>query len=407
MSVIYTARCRVTQMFVRIGKRRLAGRKQYVATGAGSLFDLGQILRDQQVKKPMVVLGAGTERAGEKLLQLLAQEDVGYTVWQELSATPTAADVERLHLAVQSQNCDGIIVLGDGSEIDAAKIAAARSVSGGLSVMEMVGRRRLPRRKVPPVVAIPSVGGSGAESVYSAVIADETKNRFVIEGAALLPAVAILDPELTEDATRDQVADAGLDGLCRAVEAYLAASPGDKKTKIWAAQAVEKLFDSLEQCWNSGGSVKERGDMLSASRLGARAFSTVGGGYVRAMILAAQSVCAVSFREACATIMPTVLEKYGISAEDTLAELAERIGMAPESGRNERSAAVIGRIRGMIFRMGLPDALEGVNADQVEEIADLTAAANFRSVSPVVWSAAECRDVVLSACAKPDGKMNG
>ena len=71
-----------------------------------------------------------------------------------------------------------------------------------------------------------------------------------------------------------------------------------------------------------------------------------------------------------------------------------------EGSRSERAAALIARLRSTAFRMGLPDQLEGVTAAQAADIADLAAAlANPRSISPVVWTAEDCHDLILSVCA--------
>ena len=149
--------------------------------------------------------------------------------------------------------------------------------------------------------------------------------------------------------------------------------------------------------------MKDRTDMLSASRIVGRAASVTGGGYARALIRAAQVVCDLPFREACGAILPAVLEKYGNYAVDKLALLAVLSDVTEDGSRSERAQALIGRLRSTVFRLGLPDMLEGVTAAQAADIADLAAAtANPRSVSPVVWTAEDCHDLILSVCVPED-----
>lgn len=400
MSLMTAARCRMAQVFVRLGRKLHPARKQHLETGAGAVFAVGQLLRDRRLKKPMVVIGAGEELTRLKLLHALDDDAVEYAVWDELPDMPTADDGERISLAWQSEGCDSFIALGSGMVLDVTKAAAARCVCPSRSIMGMVGVRRVHRRRLPLVIAAPTAAGSGAESMGAAVLADKARNIFVIEDEALMPGVAVLDPELLADTPRDKVADAGLDGLCRAVEAFLAASQGDGRTKKQAAEAVEYLFACLEPCWNSGGTVKERADLLAASRMAGWAASAVGGGYARALIRAAQTVCGLDLRTACGVILPAVLEKYGGNATEQLSLLAVLADVAEDGSREERAAALIDRIRATVFRLGLPDALEGVTADQAAEIADMAAAtANPRYISPVVWTAEECLDLVLGVCA--------
>ena len=77
--------------------------------------------------------------------------------------------------------------------------------------------------------------------------------------------------------------------------------------------------------------------------------------------------------------------------------------VSEEGGRAERAAALIERVRVLVFRLGLPDTLEGVTAAQAAEIADMAAAAaNPRYVSPVVWTKEDCQELLLRVCG-PEG----
>ena len=405
MSMMTAARCRIVQVFVRLGRKLHPIRKQHLETGAGAVFAVGQLLRDMRLKKPMVVIGPGEQLTRFKLLHALDDDAVEYQVWDQLPDVPTVDDGERISLAWAGSGCDCFIALGSGPVLDVTKAAAARCACRSRSIMGMVGVRRIHGRRLPPVIAAPTAAGSGAEALGAAVLTDQARNIFVIEDEALMPAVALLDPDLLADAPRDKVADAGLDCLCRTVEAFLAASHGDSRTKKLSAEAAEYLFTCLEPCWNSGGTVKERADLLSASRMAGWAASGVGSGYARALIRAAQTVCGLELRTACAVILPAVLEKYGGNATEQLALLAVLADVAEGGSREERAGALIDRIRSMVFRLGLPDMLEGVTADQAAEIADMAAAtANPRYISPVVWTAEDCLDLVLGVCAPPDGE---
>ena len=402
MSLMTTIRCRAVQVFVRTGRRLRRGRKQTLETGTGAVFGLGQFMRDRRLRTPLVVVGAGEAISRGKLLHALETDDISYALFEDMPPVPTVEDGERIAQAFFSQSCDSLIALGDGTVVDITKAAAALCGYRGRSMLGLVGKK-LNRRSIPPVIAVPTVAGTGAESRTMAVIRDGRQNRFSLEGEGLLPVLAMLDPELTADAPRDKTADAGLDGLCWAIEAFLAAPHGDGRTRTMAAEAVERLLASLESCWNSGGTVRERNDILAASRLAGRAASAVGGGYVRAFVRAVQTVCGTELREACGVLLPAILEKYGNYAADGLAQLAVLADVQESGSRAERAEAVIGRIRALTFRLGLPDEFEGVTAEQAAEIADLAAAAaNPRWISPVVWTAEQCHNIILSVCARMD-----
>ena len=119
------------------------------------------------------------------------------------------------------------------------------------------------------------------------------------------------------------------------------------------------------------------------------------------MIRAAQTVCGLDFATACAAILPAVLEEYGNQAHDRLASLAVMADLAEDGSRQARAEALVARLRGTVFRMGLGETLEGVTEEQAEEIGDLAASmANPRLVSPVVWDRRQCHDLIESLCVR-------
>ncbi|MCC8357743.1 MAG: iron-containing alcohol dehydrogenase [Oscillospiraceae bacterium] len=395
MSFLTTARCRVCQAFDRLGSRLRPPKKQETELGPGAIYNVGQLLRDRRLKKPMVVLGAGQTQGADRLLRTLSESDIVFTQWESLSNPPTADDGENIRLSWLGEGCDSFIVLGDGPVIDVTKLAAAQCVRRGRTIMGMVGRNKIGRR-LPPVIAIPTVAGSGAEALACATVADGRGNRFLIQDPSLVPAVAVLDPALIEDTPRELIASCGMNGLCLAVEAFLS-SAGNEKSQRAAAQAAGLYFQSLEPYWNSGGSEKDRESLLRASRLAGQAASHAGYGYARAISRAVQVVTGMDMGLASGLVLPAVLEKYGNAVQDSLAKLSEQAGLETEGTRGERAAALIDRIRGMAFRMGLPDGLENLSGVTAEEIGDLAAAeANPRYACPVVWTAKKCMDVILS-----------
>lgn len=406
MGVMTTVLCRTVQTVRRAGGRLRPARKQVLETGAGAIYALGQLLRDRQLRAPLMVVGADSAAAGFRLRQALEQNDVPLRVLDDLPARPTAAEGERIAAAFRDEGRDCLIAVGDGAVLDLVKAAAARTQSKGRTILDMAGAGRVPRRRVPAVIAVPTAAGSGAESMAGATVTDGRGTVFFLEGEALMPAVAVSDPDLLADTPREKVADGGMNGLCRCVEAFLAASPKDSAAMTRAAQGTELFFASLEPCWNTGGTPRDRADLLAASRIAGRVASGTGaGGYARAMIRAAQTVCGMAFAPACAAILPAVLEKYGISAHERLASLAVMADLEEDGDRSARAAALIARLRAAAFRMGLPDTLEGVTAAQAAEIADMAAAiANPRMVSPAVWTRRECRQLLDRLCPGEPGE---
>ncbi len=400
MLLLTTAYCRLHQTLRRAGMRPPKG--QMAEEGASSIFAAAQLIRANRLGKPLVILGAGTERWQERLFRSLRESDIPYAVWDRLSAVPTADDAENIRLYWIGEGCACFLVLGDGAALDIAKTAAARAARPGRSVMSMVGRGRLHRKKTPPVIVIPTATGAGAEALGSADFSDGRGNTFTVSDRSLIPAYAVLDPELLEDMPREVLARNAAEGLSLAVEAYCSGY-ADDAARHAAAEAVRGFFEAVEPCWNSGGSTRQRSILLNASRRAGEAASRAGFGYVRAMSRAVSRVCGISPGDACAVFLPICLEKYGKHAEPMLAALAEEAEVCAEGTRTEKAAALIERIRRMTFCIGLPDTLEEISDSNMDEIADLTVLeANPRYAAPAVWEAAQCASVLRVACGMPE-----
>ena len=404
MGMAAAVRIRIAQQFVRLGRGLHPAGKQALEIGPGAVFSLGQLMRDKRLRKPLVVVGAGETAALYKLQHALENEDIPFEVFDKVPELPLPADGAAIAAAYAAGEHDSVIAAGDGPLLDIVKAAAASVGKHGRDIAALAGRR-VSGRKAPPIVAIPTAAGSGAEAMGLAAVADGKGGYLFLEGEALLPAAALSDPEMMADTPREKLADAGMSGLCWAVEAYLAAPMSDTHTRTQAAEAAELFFASLESCWNSGGTLRERSDVLSASRLAGRAATAAGGGYARALVRAAQSVCGVRFADACGVILPAVLEKYGSQAHNGLAQLAVLADVAEEGTRQDRAQVLIDRIRALAFRMGLPEELD-MSAEQAARVADMAAArANPRYISPVVWTAEDCHDLILSLRAKQEKEI--
>lgn len=382
-------------------KRRRAyeAGKQVVADGAGSIFSAGALLRGRKGTKPLVVLGRGVEEA--KLFRSLRDNDLSWVAYSGLSVPPTAEDAEAICQVWWQEGCDSFVALGDGLVLDVTKAAAACSAGRGRSVKSVAGYGKLPRRKTPVILAIPTVAGSGAESMARAIVRDEKGNRLCLVGKNLTPDIVVLDPDLLAHTPRVEIAEAGMDGLCLAVEAYLSPGRGDDRVRAMAADAVRGFLENLEPCWNNGGTSSQRSNLLEASRLAGAAASALGYGYARTMAWNASAVARLEFGSTCAVVLPYILEKYGNDVRGKLAALSEFAGVMTDGGQIQRAAAFIERLRAMSFRMGLSDTLDGLTRDSVEQIAYLMAQ-DDRCFAPVFWSEARCRSIFGVLCKDND-----
>jgi alcohol dehydrogenase class IV len=165
------------------------------------------------------VVAAGIVRKAVKVLDYAGIEP---TVFAGAASNPAREHVERCRDVLESQEFDAVVGLGGGSAIDVAKAAVALHAAE-TELPELYGLGRAPTSGVLPVVAVPTTPCTGAEVSAHATIADpETGRKHAISGPALVPAAAIIQPDLCATLPWEPLIAGVLDGFLHALEAFLA-----------------------------------------------------------------------------------------------------------------------------------------------------------------------------------------
>src|SRR5690606_35371534 len=138
---------------------------------------------------------ASTEPFGELVAAL---REAGRSV-EVLTRVPPELPVPEVHLAAQEAagfGPDVVIGYGGGSALDAAKLVCLLLSHGG-ELPGYYGENAVPG-PVLPLIAVPTTAGTGSEVTPVAVVSDPDRELKVgVSSPWLVPAVAIVDPELT------------------------------------------------------------------------------------------------------------------------------------------------------------------------------------------------------------------
>lgn len=138
-----------------------------------------------------------------------------------ITSNPDLIFLDKLNQKYRNHCIDGIIALGGGSAIDAAKIlsvtlpaAAERPLHESLII-----NKSQKWDTCIPVIAIPTTAGTGAEVTPFATVWDFTNHKkYSITGQNVYPNLALLDPNLTTSLSREQTLYTGLDATSHALE---------------------------------------------------------------------------------------------------------------------------------------------------------------------------------------------
>ena len=357
--------CRAFQCCFAVGARLLPWRRPRVYAGPGSLLRAADILRENGLRRPFVV--ASRRQCADEhfraLQEALDEQDILLSVFSSVEPNPSVETVEKIAAQYKFDRCDCFLVIGGGSPMDAAKAAAARLARPERSLSRLAGLLKV-RRRVPPLIAVPTTAGTGSETTIAAVITGSDHHKYAVSDLCLIPRYAILDPTLSAGLPPHITAETGMDALTHAVEAYLSRFYNTGMTRALAESAVVTIFAHLERAYRDGASLEDRAAMLQASFDAGAAFTRASVGNVHAIAHTLGGLYGTQHGLANAVLLPLVLEDYGAAAYSRLARLAGLVGLPGET-KEARAKAFIAEIRAMNARMGIPDHFDTIREEDI------------------------------------------
>ncbi len=202
------------------------GRLPRIEFGAGSLAKLPDIAA-RLGRRWLIVAGARSFRESPRAEFLLgALRERGCT-WDFLpvAGEPSPELVDEAVLAWRGMDIDGVLGIGGGSALDAAK-AIAGLLRPGTTVMdhlEGVGPEKPYSGPATPFIAVPTTAGTGSEATKNAVLSRHGPDGFKksFRDDQLMAEYAIVDPDLLASCPPELIAANGMDAFTQLLEAYV------------------------------------------------------------------------------------------------------------------------------------------------------------------------------------------
>jgi alcohol dehydrogenase len=287
--------------------------------------------------------------------------------------------------AARAAQAEVILAVGGGSTLDAAKLIALLVTHGG-PLSRYYGENLVPG-PVIPIVAAPTTAGTGSEVTPVAVVSDpERELKVGVSSPFLVPAAAVVDPELTLGAPAAVTAYSGIDALVHAAESYTARAlefdwSGPAPVFVGrnalvaplALEAARRLGPWLPVAVRDGAHRQARHEVALGALLAGIAFGSTGTHLCHALQYPIGALTKTPHGVGTGLLLPYVLDAIRHEPEvgEQVAQLGAALeGLAPDQASAERTVA---RVIELNRQIGMPETLAeiGVGRDQLPRIADL------------------------------------
>ena len=357
---------------------------QHVIFGKGSLGKLPEAAKALGKNKALIISGPHLNRIGmvDKCRAALSAAGIGSEAFTETEGNPSTETVEKAVEAYKSSGADFIVAFGGGSPLDVAKAASILVTYGG-KITEYEGGGKVPG-PVVPMIAIPTTAGTGSEVTSFSVITDHSRNyKLSVSSNYLLPAYAILDPELIASVPAGTAAACGVDAMVHALEAYLslAASPF---SDMFALKALQLIGKNLRAYAANRGNEAAAEAMMMGSLFAGIAFSHARLGDVHAMSHPVSAYFNVAHGVANAILLPVIVEYNELADQGKYYDIYRCVAKAPVSEAMFSSHMLTEELRALNMELGIPSCLKeaGVKAEYFDAMAEDAMKSGNISVNP-------------------------
>ena len=353
----------------------------------------------------VLVCTGGRPERHQRLLDALS---LPFTV-VSVSGEPTV-DVARSAVAIAREfAADVVLAVGGGSVLDLGKATAALLANAGdpLDYLEVVGDGRPLTERALPTIAVPTTSGTGSEVTANAVLSSPRHSvKASLRNPSMLPAIAVVDADLSAGCPPEVTAASGLDALTQCLEPYVSplATP---LTDGLALQGLRRAASGLRRVYADGGDRAARADMAICSLVSGMALANAKLGAVHGFAGVLGGMTAVPHGAICAALLAPVIEA-NVAALQRLDTDAAQDALEKYRGA---AVALTGRddawvrngvdwIRETVRELSIP-GLAGLGIDldaaaAAEVVAQATASSSMKG-NPVTLSEEELRGVLDAA----------
>lgn len=319
-----------------------------IRIGGGAALETGAVLDQLGLSRPLIVTDSNLVHLGHvtTLTDVLDRAGLEWTIFDGVVEDPTDTCVDAGLAAFRAGTFDCIIGFGGGSPMDTAKAISFMSVNPG-HVRDYKAPFQIDRCG-PPVILIPTTGGTGSELTRWCVITDtERKEKYNLSGLACVATAALIDWTFTVSKPWRITADTAVDSLTHAIEAFVSRK-AFAYTDAFALAAMPAIVRNVRIACHEPDNAEARAALMLAAAQAGMAFSNASVALVHGMSRPIGAHFHVAHGLSNAMLLPAVTEFSTEAAQARYASCARAMDWATES---DSDAAACDKLKAQLHEL--------------------------------------------------------
>lgn len=302
-----------------------------IRIGGGVAREIAEVMTQLGLSRPLVVTDRNLVELGHvaRVTDILDSAGIAWGLFDGVVEDPTDICVDAGLAAWRAGDFDSIVGLGGGSALDAAKAISYLSVNPG-HVRDYKAPAQIDRCG-PPLIAIPTTGGTGSELTRWCVITDtERTEKYNLSGLACVATAALIDWTFTTTKPWRITADTAVDSLTHAIEAYVSRK-AFAYTDAFALAAMPAIATHVRRACADPEDAEARAALMLAASQAGMAFSNASVALVHGMSRPIGAHFHVAHGLSNAMLLPAVTAFSIDAAPGRYADCARVMGWADDS----------------------------------------------------------------------------
>ncbi len=272
---------------------------QVIIEGNSAIKQIGDILKEQNIKKYMLVCDSSFGFLGVE--DIFGSFDAECVKFDSFTPNPLYEDVVKGVDLFNNEGCEAIVAVGGGSTLDVAKCIKLYS-----KMDKSVNYLRQEYKDTGvPLIAAPTTAGTGSESTRFAVIYFEGQKQSVAH-ESIVPNYAVLNSAFLKTLPLYQKKCTLMDAFCQAIESMWSVNSTDE-SKEFSQKAINLITENMADYINNNSPEVNSKIMLAANYAG-RAINITQTTAAHAMSYKITSLYSLPHGHAVAVCLPQVWE---------------------------------------------------------------------------------------------------